>query len=342
MENPITDTHAPKIIGEKAMTLQPSREKNSLSIVVPAFNEEQTLPILIERIVKTLKENSLKGEIIIVNDGSTDQTGRIADELCKKFEHVRVFHHKRRMEKTAALHTGFEEASGDVLAMIDADLQYAPEDLPKLLTKINEGYDVVNGWRKHRNDSLLKKAPSSIYNFISRVSFEMNLHDFNSGFKAFKRGVIEDLNLRIGQHRFLLNLAYYRGYKVGEVEIQHFPRRRGETKFGSSRMFWGFFDLISLRLQLAFTERPMALFGLSGMILSTLGVLAGVYVVALRIFLGDPFDRHFALLLLSSLLIIAGIQAFLFGFIADMIANLRSEQEESNRKITRIPKNNQK
>lgn len=314
------------------MRLHHSEEKNKISIVVPAYNEEQTLPTLIERLVQTLKENNIQGEIIIVNDGSTDETAKKAEELSKKYANIRVFHHKRRAEKTAALHTGFEKASGEILAMIDADLQYAPEDLPKLLTKIQQGHDVVNGWRKHRKDSFLKKTPSSIYNFISRVSFGMKIHDFNSGFKAFKREVLEDLNLRKGNHRFLLNLAHHKGFRVGEVEVQHYPRKQGKTKFGSSRMFWGFFDLISLRLQLAFTERPMALFGLSGIILSSLGFIAGMYVVALRILFNEPFDRHFALLLLSALLVIAGIQSFLFGFIADMIANLRSDQEKNNKK----------
>jgi hypothetical protein len=159
----------------------------------------------------------------------------------------------------------------------------------------------------------------------------MTLHDFNSGLKVFKREVLEDLNLRKGQHRFLLNIAHHKGYKVGEIEIQHSPRKRGKTKFGSSRMFWGFFDLIALRLQLAFTERPMALFGLSGVILSFLGSIAGAYVLALRILFSEPFDQHFALLILSSLLIIAGIQSFLFGFIADMIADLKSEQENNKK-----------
>jgi len=304
----------------------------AVSVVIPAYNEEQSLPILVERLIQTFKENEIIGEIIIVDDGSTDGTGKIAEELCKKHGNVKVFHHKRRMEKTEALHTGFENASGGILVMFDADLQYIPEDLPKLLAKILQGYDVVNGWRKHRNDSLLKKIPSSIYNFVSRVVFGMAIHDFNSGLKAFKREVIEDLNLRKGQHRYLLNLAHHRGYRVGEVAIQHFPRKHGKTKFGASRMFWGFFDLIALRLQLAFTERPMALFGLSGIILSTLGFMAGAYVIALRILFNEPFGRHFALLLLSALLIIAGIQSFLFGFIADMIANLRSEQEKNNKR----------
>jgi len=313
------------------MKVHPSEKTNRLSIVVPAYNEEKALPTLIERLVQMLKENNIQGEIIIVNDCSTDETGKIAEELGKKYANIRVLHHRRRREKTAALHTGFENASEDILVMIDADLQYAPEDLPKLLRKIQQGYDVVNGWRKHRNDPLLKKIPSSIYNFVSRVSFGMNIHDFNSGFKVLRREVLEDLNLRKGHHRFLLNIAHHKGYRVGEVEIQHFPRELGKTKFGSSRMFWGFFDLIALRFQLAFTERPMALFGLSGVILSLLGFIAGAYVLALRILFNEPFDRHFALLLLSSLLIIAGIQSFLFGFIADMIASLKFEQENNEK-----------
>ena len=314
------------------MKKYPSKERNMLSIVVPAYNEEQTLATLVDQLIQTLNENSITGEIVIVDDGSTDETRQIAEKLRKKHRNIRVFHHKRRMEKTAALHTGFENSSGDILAMIDADLQYAPEDLPKLLAKIQQGYDVVNGWRKHRKDSILKKIPSSIYNFVSRLSFGMRLHDFNSGLKAFKREVLEDLNLRRGQHRFLLNIAHHNGYRVGEVEIQHLAREHGKTKYGISRMFWGFFDLIALRLQLAFTEQPMALFGLSGIILTTLGLLAGAYVVALKILFNEPFDRHLALLFLTSLLIIAGIQTFLFGFIADMIASLKSEQEENKRK----------
>jgi len=309
-----------------------SEKISTLSVVIPAYNEEESLPTLVERLVQTFEENHLKGEIIIVDDGSTDETIKISEEMCKKHRHVRVIRHKRRMGKTSALYTGFENASGDIIAIIDADLQYSPEDLPKLLSRIEQGYDAVNGWRKHRHDSILKKIPSSIYNFISRISFGMKLHDFNSGFKAFKREVLEDLSFREGQHRFFLNVAHYKGYRVGEAEIQHFPRKQGKTKYGSSRMFWGFFDLIALRLQLAFTERPMALFGLSAIILSGLGFIAGAYVLALRILFNEPFDHHIALLLLTVLLIIAGIQLFLFGFIAEMIASLRSEQQPKNNK----------
>ncbi|MGD9130322.1 MAG: glycosyltransferase family 2 protein [Candidatus Bathyarchaeota archaeon] len=311
-----------------------SKKNSTVSVVIPAYNEEESLPTLIERLVQTFKENRLVGEIIIVDDGSTDGTRKISEEMRKKHRHVEVIRHKKRMKKTAALHTGFDNASGDIVVIIDADMQYAPEDLPKLLAKIEQGYDAVNGWRKHRQDSILRKIPSSLYNFISRISFGLKLHDFNSGFKAFKRDVLKDLTLREGQHRFFLNIAHYKGYRVGEVAIQHFPRKQGKTKYGSSRMFWGFFDLLSLRLQLAFTERPMALFGLSGIILTTLGFIAGAYVLALRILYNEPFDEHVALLLLTVLLIIAGIQSVLFGFIADMIANLRFEQHQKRQEVT--------
>lgn len=303
-------------------------KNRQLSVIIPVYNEEQSLPILVERLVKTFENNNIKGNIIVVNDGSTDETWKISEGLSKKYNNVMILHHRTRKGKTAALHTGFENASGDILAMIDADLQYAPEDLPKLLELIHQGYDVVNGWRKHRNDPILKKIPSSIYNIVSRISFGTALHDFNSGFKVFKREILEDINLRTGQHRFILNLAHHKGYRVGEVEIQHSPRKLGKTKYGSSRMFWGFFDLISLRLQLAFTERPMALFGLSGVIMLLIGFILGANVLILNFVYREAFSVHFARLLLAIMFIIAGFQSLLFGFIADMIATLRAKLEE--------------
>jgi len=297
-----------------------------LSVVVPAYNEEPSVPLLVERLVQTFEQNHLRGEIIIVDDGSMDNTGTIAEELSGKYDNVRVFHHKRRMGKTTALLTGLENTSGDIIVMIDADLQYAPEDLPKFLDKIKQGYDVVNGWRKHRKDSIFRKIPSSSYNFLSNISFGLNLHDQNSGFKAMKREVLKELNLRTEQHRFILNLAHYKGYKVGEVEIQHFPRKYGKTKYGSSRIILSLLDLISLRLQLSFVERPMVLFGLSGIALFLTGFIVALSAVILNVFYGHPFSQHYGRLFLAAILMITGVQSFFFGFIADMIANLREEQ----------------
>jgi len=286
----------------------------------------------VERLNNTFRENQIYGEIIIIDDGSTDKTKEITQEISNKFENVTSIRHSTRQQKTAALHTGFENASGNYIVMIDADLQYAPEDLPKLLNKIKEGYDVVNGWRKSRQDTIFRKIPSAIYNGVSRFAFGMKIHDFNSGFKIFKKEVITDFENRVGNHRYILNIAHHKGYKVGEIEIQHYPRKEGKTKYGLSRMFWGLFDLIALRLKLAFMEQPMALFGLTGAILTILGIIAGGYVLILRIFYNESFGQHLAALLLSVLLVIGGTQTFLFGFIAEMILNLKSKLNNNEKK----------
>jgi len=302
-----------------------------VSMIIAAYNEEESLPILIEQMIQTFKKNSIAGEIIIVNDGSTDRTGKIADEIGQKYAEVRVIDHKRRRGKTAALLTGFRKATGDVLGMIDADLQYTSEDLPRLLEQLAKGYDLVNGWRRHRKDSIFKKIPSALYNLFSRFSFGLTLHDYNSGFKVLRREVFEDINPKRGQHRFIVVLAHHMGYTVGEIEIQHSPRKYGITKFGSSRIVLGLLDLFSLRLQLSFMERPIVLFGLSGIILLILGFIFGIQVIIWNLFYGEPFTFHFARLLLAAAFVIAGIQSFLFGFIADMIANLRAELRHNRR-----------
>ena len=312
------------------MSKSNSTKRLMLSVVVPAYNEEQSLPILVGRLNQTFEENKIRGEIIIVDDGSMDETGKIADELSRKYDDVKVFHHRRRREKTAALLTGFQNSYGDILAIIDADLQYDSEDLPKFLEKIEQGYDVVNGWRKHREDSIFKKIPSIFYNIITRISFGLALHDYNSGFKVLRREVFEDINPKMGQHRFILVLAHHKGYRVGEVVVQHFQRKYGKTKFGRSRLILGLLDLVSLKLQLTFMERPMVLFGTLGFVLFLLGFFFGMQVIVWNLFYGEAFSLHFARLLLATMLVIAGVQSFLFGFIADMIANIRTEKYHNN------------
>lgn len=303
-------------------------ENNPVSVIVPVYNEEQNLPILIERLERTFEKDKIIGEIIIVDDGSTDTTRTLSQEISKEYNNIRVLHHRRRKGKTAALQTGFDIASYDIVTMLDADLQYAPEDLPKLLALIYQGYDLVNGYREHRKDSLLKKFPSFIYNFISRIFFGTPFRDFNSGFKVFRHEVFEGINLKKDQHRFILHIAYNKGYRVGEVAVQHFPRKYGKTKYGVSRVILGPLDLISLGLQLAFLERPMVLFGFSGIVLIVLGLFFSAELVISRVVYGESLEQHLARLLLAGLLTIAGIQAFFFGFIADMINDLRSEEHK--------------
>ncbi|MEM3088296.1 MAG: glycosyltransferase family 2 protein, partial [Candidatus Bathyarchaeia archaeon] len=175
-------------------------------MIIPAFNEEQSLSELTERVVQILSNAGFSAEVIIVNDGSTDGTREVADALTKKYEIVKVFHHRRNLGKSASLRTGFDKARGAIIVMLDADLQYAPEDIPKLVGLINKGYDVVNGWRKSRSDSLGRKVSSSFYNFLTRQIFGLTIRDFNSGLKAFRREVVEDIEttgLRSDFHRYL-------------------------------------------------------------------------------------------------------------------------------------------
>jgi len=306
--------------------------KTDVSVVIPAYNERESIPILIDRLAKILTKTKRNWEAILVDDGSTDGTGKAVDELAKT-RRVKALHHNRNMGKSVALRTGFENAAGEVIVMLDADLQYAPEDIPKLLEMIDNGYDAVNGWRKNRHDPFTRKVASGVYNFLTRTIFGLEIRDFNSGLKAFRREVVENVGLRSDFHRYILPLAYVLGLKVGEVEIQHFPREHGETKYGSVyRLIPGILDLISLKLQFKFMEKPMTLLGLSGIMLLMLGGFFGGYVVVLKVLYHQPFEHHLAMLMLSVLLIIAGLQSFFFGFLADIFATTRIELLEELRR----------
>ncbi len=301
-------------------------KSHKITVIIPAYNEEESLPILVKRLRTLREEGKINGDILIVDDGSTDRTGDIAEELAKGTSYIGVVRHRRNFGKSAAIRTGIPRCTGDYIVVMDADLQYAPEDIPKLVLALDNGLDAVNGWRKNRQDSWIRKVPSGIYNSVSRFVFDLKVHDYNSGLKAFRREVLEKIGLRSDLHRYVLPLVHQMGFRVGEVEVRHFPRRFGETKYGSPvRFILGVLDLISLRLQFTFLERPMTMFGLTGILLSFLGGIFGLYVISLKVFYGEPFGHHMALVQLSALLILTGIQSFFFGFLADILATTRVE-----------------
>ncbi len=296
------------------------------TVLIPAYNEEESLPILVKKLQTLRKEGKIEGDILIVDDGSTDRTGDIAEELAKETSFIGVVRHRRNLGKSAAIRTGIPRCTGDYIVIMDADLQYTPEDIPKLVLALDNGLDAVNGWRKNRQDSWIRKVPSGIYNSVSRFVFDLKVHDYNSGLKAFRREVLENIGLRSDLHRYVLPLVHQMGFRVGEVEVRHFPRKYGTTKYGSPvRFVLGVLDLISLRLQFTFLERPMTMFGLTGILLSFLGGLFGFYVISLKVLYQEPFGHHMALVQLSALLILTGIQSFFFGFLADILATTRIE-----------------
>lgn len=293
-----------------------------ISVIIPAHNEEENLPLLFSKIKKTFLENNIDGEVIFVDDGSTDKTKTIAQKLAEDYPFLKVIHHPRKEGISKALNTGFKNVNGDIIVYLPSDLQSDPEeDIPKLLGPISEGYDVVVGWRKKWERPTIKILESKIYSFMSRKLFGVNIHDFN-WIRAFKSEVITDLHLRKDWHRYFVVLVASKGYKVGEVEVNEYPRKLGRSKFNATRVLTGFLDLLAVKFYLSFTEKPMLLFGVGGVLLITIGTLSGLYMVYLHIL--GLFSMR-SLLFVIVLVILMGVQLFAIGFLAEMLVALRED-----------------
>ena len=301
-------------------------ENIKVSVVVPAYNEAENVPPLMEEFSKMFSHTRMRGEVILVDDGSTDGTFLKAKECQGKYHFLRVVAHKRNQGLTQALMTGFSRARGRIFVFWPADLQYLPQDIPKLVERIDNGYDVVCGWKKGSYG--LKSFVSFIYNLLSRILFKIKVHDLNS-VKAFRREVAEDVPLRKDWHRYMVVMAADKGYKIGEAKVNLYPRRFGQSKFGFWRIPIGFLDLLSVKFQLSFMRKPLLLFGSLGMILILLGILTGGVAIYLRIVENEGFRP---LLYLVILLILSGLSLFALGFLAEAIAGFREEIRELQRK----------
>jgi glycosyltransferase involved in cell wall biosynthesis len=296
-----------------------------VSLVIPVLDEQYSLRELHRRITKVAKANNFNHEILFINDGSTDQTPGILEELAGEDDRVEVIHFRRNFGKSAALDAGFKRARGRVLITMDADLQDEANEIPRLLSKLDEGYDLVSGWKKQRNDPLNKKIPSKLFNFtVSRVS-GLKLHDFNCGFKAYRREAVEGLSLYGEMHRFVPVLVHWRGFRVTEVAVDHHMRQHGRSKYGFKRLFKGFFDLLTVVLLTRFVTRPLHLFGGVGMLFGVLGVLILLYLTGLWLAGKGPIGSR-PLLFLGLLLVMVGVQFVCTGLVAELI--IRSEHEE--------------
>ena len=304
--------------------------KPKISFVIPAKNEQGSVEILYEEIIEVLKKmtqapDALKNsfEIIFIDDGSTDDTFEILKKLYEKNKHLKIIRMRGNFGKSAALQVGFDAALGNIIFTMDADLQDNPKEIPKFLDKINEGYDLVSGWKKKRYDSQIQKViPSRIINFLTRTLIGIPIHDTNCGFKAYRREVVQNLNLYGELYRFIPVIAYKQNFKVGEVEVLHRKRLYGKTKFGWERGIKGILDLLTIIFLTGFIRRPGHFFGSLGLGSFFLGFLIGLYIAYLRITTGSIQSRH-PLLFLGMLLMIIGIQFISTGLLAEMIVYSR-------------------
>ncbi len=290
-----------------------------VSLVIPVLNEEGTVSSLTEKILSVLKAESLTGEILFINDGSTDKTPEILDALTREYNNVFVIHFRRNKGKAAALQAGFQDVKGRYVITMDGDLQDDPEEIPRLLAKFKEGWDMVSGWKKVRHDPLNKTLPSKLFNKTTSLLTGIRIHDFNCGLKAYRKEVVQSISLYGELHRYIPVLAKMEGFRVTEIPVTHHPRTSGKSKYGAGRMFKGFFDLITVLFLARFTLRPMHFFGMLGLLSMIVGVGVEVWVLILKYAYNEPFQTHMAMLLFGILLLILGIQLVSMGLIGEML-----------------------
>src|SRR5947209_10952710 len=296
-------------------------QKVAISIVVPVMNEEQSIAILFDKLSEQLDSLGQTYEIIFVDDGSSDLTFVELKKL--HAEHsgiVRVVRFRRHFGKTPALVAGFSRCHGEVIFTMDGDLQDDPEEIPSFLAKLDEGYDLVSGWKFPRLDPITKTFPSRVFNAMVSTMTGVHLHDINNGFKAYRREVIEDIHLKLyGEfHRFVPVMAYWRGFRVTEIKVRHHPRRFGASKFGARRFARGLIDLLNVLFLTTFLRTPLRLFGPLGFWTFLLGLLIDLFVVGRRVFTGQLISNQ-PLLFVGILLMIFGVQFILTGLQSEMI-----------------------
>ncbi len=294
-----------------------------LTVVIPVHNEEESLPLLCEKLGATLKGLRFASEVVFVDDGSTDRTFDVIGEMASRFDRIRAVRFRRNYRKAAALAAGFKEARGEVIITMDGDLQDDPEEIPNLLAALRADRDLVCGWKKKRYDPLSKTVPSRVFNLVTSAVAGIRLHDFNCGLKAYRREVAQNaLPYLYGElYRYLPAIAHWAGYSVGELPIKHHPRRFGRSKFGAGRLLNGLLDLLTITFVVRFMTTPMHIFGSLGLLSTLSGSLIGGYISYLWLETGTIQNRQ-PLLILGVLLIIVGIQLFSTGLLGDMLASV--------------------
>ena len=306
-----------------------------ISIIIPVFNESESIGYLLDEVLNVMCSNKLNFEIVVVNDGSHDSTSNVLDELTIKIKELSVISLRTNYGQTAALAAGFDNSNGEIVITLDGDLQNDPNDIPKLISHINEGYDLICGWRYDRKDKLInRRIPSKIANKLIANVTGLKLHDYGCSLKAFRKEILDDIKLYGELHRFLPVLAKIEGAKIKEIKVNHRIRKYGSSKYGIDRTFRVLMDLLTVWFMTKFLTRPMYGFGFVGIIsiLVSLGMTSYLFIIKL---LGNDIGNR-PLLMFALILGIAGVQLFSFGLLSELL--IRTYHESQNRPIYRVRK----
>ncbi len=305
-----------------------------LSVVVPIYNEYDSLPVLLAAISEVLETMTRSCELLCVDDGSTDGSSDRLRQLVTSYPQLRAVILRRNYGQTAAMAAGFDHARGAVIITMDGDLQNDPTDIPRLLAKLDEGYDLVSGWRKDRQDNTLTRlVPSKIANWLIARVTGVQLHDYGCSLKAYRAEVIHDMNLYGELHRFLPALAFIEGARITEIPVQHHARQFGRSKYGLGRTLRVVMDLLTVYFMKKFLTKPMHIFGTLGLVSIAAGIAIGIYLTLVK-FLADQDIGDRPLLVLAVVLLLAGIQLFSFGLLAELM--MRTYHESQQRPIYRV------
>lgn len=298
-----------------------------ITAVIPVFNEEESLEKFYPRLKQELLKIDKNHEIIFIDDGSRDSSLEIIKRFASKDLSVRIYSLRRNMGKSEALTVGFRMATGDYIVTLDADLQDRPEEIPNLLIKAKEGFDLVSGWRKNRKDSIIMKLPSKFFNFLMSAFWGVHLHDYNCGLKLYKKEAVKNLNLYGGMHRFIPLLVSEKGFNVTEIPVVHEARKYGKSKYGFSKVIKDVPDMFTVLFLTKYAKRPLHFFGFAGGILLLIGFAILLYLSGIH-FMGESIgDRP--LLIFGMLLVLAGFQILFTGFIADLIISITEKDRTS-------------
>ena len=304
-----------------------------ISVVVPAHNEEDNIIPICNEIIASINKIDVTYEIVLIDDGSTDNTYNAMNQIAEKFDCIKIVKFKKNYKKSAAYMAGFKESCGDIIITMDADLQDDPNEIEKMINLIGN-YDAIVGWKENRMDSISKTLPSKIFNWINKKLFGINLKDNDSGFRAIKKEAANELNLYGDLYRFIPALLASKGYRITEVSVNHRPRNSGESKYGYSRLLTGLLDILTIKLIIDFTNRPSHLFGYLAFGMIAIGVISELIAIFYKVFLGHLFITHMPIMIFGVMTIILGVSFFGIGLLGELVVH-----QNKNENLYEIDKN---